>query len=197
MPLDRQKQVVDDIKAALKPPDGVSASVVGLPVLAAEANSALSSPWRRGLTLLAALAGVFLVLFAVRRSAREAAVPLIPIALATGWSGLRAVHPRPAAGPARGGPQPDVGDARRARDRDLDRVQRAAVGALPPGARRRGRARRSGDRADLRAPPAAAVLASGGTAIAGFAALIVSDIRMLRDFGIVTVVDLTVSRCSA
>ena len=39
----------------------------------------------------------------------------------------------------------------------------------------------------------AAVLASGTTAIAGFAALIASDIRMLRDFGIVTVVDLTVS----
>jgi predicted RND superfamily exporter protein len=37
------------------------------------------------------------------------------------------------------------------------------------------------------------VLASGTTAIAGFAALIASDIRMLRDFGIVTVVDLTVS----
>jgi uncharacterized protein len=31
------------------------------------------------------------------------------------------------------------------------------------------------------------------TAIAGFAVLIVSDIRMLRDFGFVTVVDLTVS----
>jgi predicted RND superfamily exporter protein len=39
----------------------------------------------------------------------------------------------------------------------------------------------------------AAVMASGATAIAGFAALIASDIRMLRDFGIVTVVDLTVS----
>ena len=39
----------------------------------------------------------------------------------------------------------------------------------------------------------AAVLASGTTAIAGFAALVASDIRMLRDFGIVTVVDLTVS----
>jgi uncharacterized protein len=39
----------------------------------------------------------------------------------------------------------------------------------------------------------AAVLASGATAIAGFAALIASDIRMLRDFGIVTVVDLSVS----
>ncbi len=31
------------------------------------------------------------------------------------------------------------------------------------------------------------------TAIAGFAVLVLSDIRMLRDFGFVTVVDLTVS----
>jgi hypothetical protein len=38
-----------------------------------------------------------------------------------------------------------------------------------------------------------AVLASGVTAIAGFAVLIVSDIRMLRDFGIVTVIDLAVA----
>jgi uncharacterized membrane protein YdfJ with MMPL/SSD domain len=37
------------------------------------------------------------------------------------------------------------------------------------------------------------VLASGATAIAGFGTLIVSDIQMLQDFGIVTVVDLTVS----
>ncbi|MGH2987753.1 MAG: MMPL family transporter, partial [Solirubrobacterales bacterium] len=38
-----------------------------------------------------------------------------------------------------------------------------------------------------------AVLASGITAIAGFAALIATDIRMLRDFGIVTVIDLSVA----
>jgi uncharacterized protein len=37
------------------------------------------------------------------------------------------------------------------------------------------------------------VLASGTTAIAGFAVLMVSDIRMLRDFGFVTVIDLTVA----
>ena len=36
-------------------------------------------------------------------------------------------------------------------------------------------------------------MASGVTAIAGFAVLAASDIRMLRDFGILTVVDLTVS----
>ena len=39
----------------------------------------------------------------------------------------------------------------------------------------------------------AAVTASGVTAIAGFAVLMVSDIRMLRDFGLVTVVDLSVA----
>ena len=38
-----------------------------------------------------------------------------------------------------------------------------------------------------------AVLASGITAIAGFAALIATDIRMLRDFGLVTVLDLGVA----
>ena len=36
----------------------------------------------------------------------------------------------------------------------------------------------------------AAVIASGATAIAGFAVLIASDVQMLRDFGLVTVVDL-------
>ena len=37
------------------------------------------------------------------------------------------------------------------------------------------------------------MLASGITAIAGFAVLIATDIRMLRDFGLVTVVDLAVA----
>ena len=44
MPLDRQKEVVDDIKRRLDPPDGVQRGRGGLPVLAAEANGALSSP---------------------------------------------------------------------------------------------------------------------------------------------------------
>src|ERR671923_107966 len=191
MPLDRQKEVVDDIKSRLDPPAGVQASVVGLPVLAAEANGALSSTWRRGLTLVAALVGVFLVLLAARRSVRGAAVPLIPIALATGWSGgllfLLGLLPGPLA--------VDLNpmsvtlaalviaistefsvllSARYQRERD--------GGAGPARA------------IDLAyASTGAAVLASGVTAIAGFAVLIASDIRMLRDFGIVTVLDLTVS----
>src|SRR5213078_2612614 len=39
----------------------------------------------------------------------------------------------------------------------------------------------------------AAVLASGVTAIAGFGVLVLSSITMLRDFGFVTVIDLTAS----
>jgi uncharacterized protein len=191
MPLDRQKEVVDDIKERLDPPEGVTASVVGLPVLAAEANGALSSLWRRALTLLAALAGVFLVLLAVRRSSRSAAVPLIPIALASGWSAgllfLLGLLPGPF-------------------EVDLNPMS-VTLGALVIAistefsvllSSRYSQEREAG------AGPAraieltyattgAAVLASGATAIAGFAALIASDIKMLRDFGILTVVDLTVS----
>ena len=191
MPLDRQKQVVDDIKARLDPPPGVEASVVGLPVLVAEANGALSSPWRRGLTLVAALAGVFLVLLAVRRSARQAAVPLIPIALATGWSGgvlfLLGLLP--------GSLEVDLNP--------MSVTLGALVIAISTEFSVLLSARYAQERAAGAGPARAieltyastgtAVLASGATAIAGFAALIASDIRMLRDFGIVTVVDLTVS----
>ena len=191
MPLDRQEEVVKDIRERLDPPPGVEASVVGLPVLAAEANGALASPWRRGLTLLAALAGVLLVLLLVRRSLREAAVPLIPIALATGWSaGVLFI----------------LGLLPGSLEVDLNPMS-VTLGALVIAistefsvllSARYLQERKAG------AGPAraieltyastgAAVLASGATAIAGFAALIASDILMLRDFGIVTVVDLTVS----
>jgi uncharacterized protein len=191
MPLDRQKEVVDDIKSRLKPPDGVEASVVGLPVLAAEANGALSSPWRRALTLIAALAGVFLVLLAARRSIRQAAVPLIPIALATGWSGLVLFVLGLLPGPF----EVDLNPM----SVTLSALVIAISTEFSVLLSSRYRQERQGGAGPGRAielayaSTGAAVLASGVTAIAGFAALVFSDIRMLRDFGIVTVVDLTVS----
>jgi hydrophobe/amphiphile efflux-3 (HAE3) family protein len=191
MPLDRQKQVVDDIKRRLDPPPGVQASVVGLPVLAAEANASLSSPWRRGLTLLAALAGVFLVLLLVRRSLRRAAIPLIPIALATGWSGgvvfLLGLLPGPL--------EVDLNPMSVTLSALVIAIS-TEFSVLLSSRYRQERERGAGPARAIEltyASTGAAVLASGATAIAGFAALIASDIRMLRDFGIVTVVDLTVS----
>jgi uncharacterized protein len=184
MPLDRQKQVIDDIRRELNPPPGVEASLTGLPVLAAESNDALASPWRRLLTLLAGLAAVFLVLLAVRREPRQAAIPLIPIAFATGWSALVLYALQIPLNP-------------------LSATLGALVIAISTEFSVLLSARYRDERDDGWEPAralqrtyrstGAAVLASGVTATAGFAALIATDIKMLRDFGIVTVVDLTVS----
>ena len=185
MPLDEQQRVIDSVRKRLKsaPPD-VSADVVGLPVLAAESNSKLSSEWRRALMLLAGLAAVFLVLLGIRRRADLAAIPLIPIAFATGWSALILfvigipLNPMSAT----------LGALVIAISTEFSVLLSARY-------REEREAGASPERAiDLTyASTGAAVLASGTTAIAGFAALIASDIQMLRQFGIVTVVDLTVS----
>jgi uncharacterized protein len=137
------------------------------------------------------LGGFFFVFFVLPRSAPEAAVPLIPIALATGWSGLVLFI---------------LGLLPGAFEVDLNPMS-VTLGALVIAISTefsvllsaRYRQEREGGAGPARAielayaSTGAAVLASGATAIAGFAALIFSDIRMLRDFGIVTVVDLTVS----
>ena len=113
--LEAQHEVIEDMRGRLDPPAGVRATVAGLPVLAADANHALSDPLRRLLTALAGLAAVALALFAVYRSWTRAWVPLVPIALATGWSALVLwligvpLNPMSAA-------------LERAGDRDLDRV---------------------------------------------------------------------------
>lgn len=185
MPLDRQQEVIQSLRDRLNPPPGVTAAVAGAPVLVAEGNAALASPWRRLFTLVAGLALVFLVLYWVRgRRFDAAAVPLMPIALATGWSSfvLWAMHiPLNPLSAALGALVIAISteftvllSARYAEEREK--------GAGPADALRL-----------TFASTGAAVFASGTTAIAGFAALIASDIRMLRDFGIVTVVDLTVS----
>ena len=52
--LERQQQIIDDMRDRLDPPHGVTARLAGLPVLAAEANAALSDPLRRLGTLVVA-----------------------------------------------------------------------------------------------------------------------------------------------
>jgi hypothetical protein len=184
MPLDRQAEVIRGMRDALHPPAGVAAELAGLPVLAAEANAAVSSPWRRLATLLAGLAAVALVLLAALRAWRRALVPLVPIALATGWSALVLFAIRIPLNP-------------------MSVVLGALVIAIATEFSVLLAERYRGERMAGHAPAealqrtyrstGAAVLASGTTAIAGFAVLVVSDIKMLRDFGFVTVVDLTVA----
>jgi predicted RND superfamily exporter protein len=184
MPLDRQQKVIDTMRRELNPPPGVHAELVGLPVMAAEANAKVSSAWRRLLTVLAGLAAVSLALLAVYRRAQRALVPLVPIALAGGWSALVLFAVRIPLNPLSvtlGALVIAIATEFSVLLSERYRQERAA-GHDPPEALAR-TYRSTG----------AAVLASGATAIAGFAVLVVSDIRMLRDFGAVTVVDLLVS----
>ncbi|HUR87343.1 MAG TPA: MMPL family transporter [Solirubrobacteraceae bacterium] len=185
-PLDRQKRVLDEMRARLgddRPP-GVSAALAGLPVLAADANADVSSGGRRLLTLLAGLLAVALVLLVALRGVRRALVPLVPIALATGWSALILFALRIPLNPM----SVTLGALVVAISTEFsvllsERYRQERRAGHDPGAALQRTYRSTG----------AAVLASGTTAIAGFLVLIVSDIRMLRDFGFVTVVDLTVS----
>jgi uncharacterized protein len=184
MPLSRQQRVIEYMRAHMHPPSGVSAELAGLPVLAAQADASLSSSGRRMLMLLAGLVAVGLVLLLVLRTVRRALVPLVPIALATGWSSLILFATRIPLNP-----------------------MSAALGALVIAIStefsvllsERFRAERSAglSPADALARTyrftGSAVLASGITAIAGFGLLALSSITMLRDFGLVTLVDLSVS----
>jgi uncharacterized protein len=189
MPLDEQQELIGDVReqidppgAGAAPPPGVGAQIAGLPVLAAEANEDLSSS-RYWLTAVGLLA-VAVVLLAVYRSARRALVPLIPIVLATGWSALVLwaigipLNPMSAT----------LGVLVIAIATEFSVILSARFGEERAAGRSVGEALRS-----TYSRTGAAVLASGLTAIAGFAALIATEIRMLRDFGIVTVVDLAVA----
>jgi hypothetical protein len=182
--LDEQKAIMDRMRERLEPPRGVRAELVGLPVLAAEANALISSDWRRLLTLVLGLVAVFTVLYVALRGVRRAAVPLVPIALATGWSALVLFALRIPLNPM----SATLGALVIAISTEfsvlLSERYRAERAAGHPSAQALAR---------TYATTGVAVLASGATAIAGFAVLVLSDIRMLRDFGFVTVIDLTVS----
>lgn len=184
LPLERQYEVLETMRRELDPPPGVSARLAGLPVLAAEANERLASPWRRLATLLGGLLAVALVLLAALRNARRALVPLVPIALATGWSALVIFLLRVPLNP-------------------LSLMLSALVVAIATEfsvlLAERFRAERASGLGVTDALAAtyrstgAAVLASGLTATAGFGVLVFSDIKMLRDFGAVTAIDLGVA----
>jgi hypothetical protein len=184
MPLAKQQRVIQYMGSQLHPPPGVTARLAGLPVLAAQANSALSSSSRRLLTLVAGLIAVGLVLLAVFRDVRRALVPLIPIALATGWSALILYATRIPLNPM----SATLGALVIAISTEFsvllaERYRRERLAGATT-AEALSRTYQSTGRA---------VLASGITAIAGFGVLVASDITMLRDFGFVTLIDLTVS----
>jgi predicted RND superfamily exporter protein len=145
----------------------------------------VASPWRRLEALLAGLAAVALVLaIAFRGDPRRALLPLVPIALASGWSALILFAVRVPLNPMSVtlgalviAISTEFSVLLSERHRQERLAGHDAVQALRRTYRHTG----------------AAVAASGATAIAGFGVLALSDIRMLRDFGLVTLIDLSVS----
>jgi hydrophobe/amphiphile efflux-3 (HAE3) family protein len=180
--IERVRGEVGDPGSPGGPPPGVEVELAGLPVIAAAAAADLSSS-RYWLTL-AGLAAVLLVLLAVYRSPRRAMLPLVPVLFATGWSALVLwisgipLNPMSAA----------LGALTVAIATEFSVILAARFHEERTGGRSLTEALRL-----TYARTGAAVFASAITAIAGFAVLIVSDVGMLRDFGLVTVVDLGVA----
>ncbi|HYH62822.1 MAG TPA: MMPL family transporter [Solirubrobacterales bacterium] len=229
MPFDDQKELVDEMRAlvdtpgaepppegteiSVTPPSGSEVNVLGLAVLAADANASLGS--NRYLLTLAGLGAVALVLFGVGflpaarrlrksgdggygaaagKAVRRALVPLIPVVLAPGWSAL-----------VLEGAQLDLNP------------MSATLGALVIAIatefsvllsaryyEERERGESVGEALRLTySRTGAAVIASGLTAIAGFAVLALAApvqaifgtdaIRMLTEFGLVGVIDLAIA----
>jgi uncharacterized protein len=229
MPFDEQKELVDEMRAlvtapgaepppegvevSIEPPAGAEVEVLGLAVLAADANASLGS--NRYLLTFAGLAAVALVLFGVGyapaamrlrkagesgyrdaagKAARRALVPLIPVILAPGWSAL----------------------VLEGAGLDLNPMS-ATLGALVIAIatefsvllsaryyEERERGESVGEALRLTyARTGSAVIASGLTAIAGFAVLALAAvvtpifggdaIRMLTEFGLVGVIDLVIA----
>jgi hydrophobe/amphiphile efflux-3 (HAE3) family protein len=185
-PLDEQQQLIEGIREQVDaeggPPPGTEVELAGLPVIAAEANAELSSS--RYWLPLAGLAAVALTLLAAFRSLRRALVPLVPVVLATGWSALVIAVLGVPLNPM----SATLGALVIAIATEFSvilaaRYEYEREAGLTVGEALRLTYSRTGT----------AVLASGVTAIAGFAALAATDIRMLRDFGLVTVADLVVA----
>nr|WP_246851739.1 MMPL family transporter [Patulibacter sp. SYSU D01012] len=185
-PLDRQRATIDAVRraAAAGRPAGVDATVTGLPTLAADASASISSPARRILTLLGTLVLVAGLLLAATRSARRGLLPVLPVALAAGWSGLLTW--------ALGLPL-----------NPLSVVLGTLIVAIGTEfgvllLERYGQERAAGHPdavalARTAASTGRAVGASAATTVAGFGVLAVSDFPLLRQFGLITVLDLLVA----
>jgi predicted RND superfamily exporter protein len=134
--------------------------------------------------LAVGLLAVGLVLLVVLRTVRRALVPLVPIALATGWSSLILFATRIPLNPM----SATLGALVIAISTEFsvllsERFRQERRAGLAPAQALARTYRFTGS----------AVLVSGITAIAGFGVLALSSITMLRDFGLVTLIDLSVS----
>jgi hydrophobe/amphiphile efflux-3 (HAE3) family protein len=180
--IDRVQEEVGEPGSATGPPPGVKVELAGLPVIASAAAADLSGS--RDWLTAGGLLAVALLLLAVYRSLSRALLPLLPVLFASGWAALVLwlsgipLNPMSAA----------LGTLTVAIATEFSVILSARF------YEERGAGRGMADALHLAyARTGAAVLASGITASVGFGVLIASDVTMLRDFGLVTVIDLVVA----
>jgi len=187
MSIDKQQDVIADMRRQLDPPTGVHAKLAGETVLAADTADFVFNG--RTLVLLALVLLLSLLvatgvrsLGAIRTRFGPALVSMLPVAIAVGWSALILIvlgvdlNPMSATLPALV-------------------VGLSGYGVIMLSDRYR-EARASGQSAETAVTSAyrggSVLLASGFVALTGFAILIVPDVRMLRSFGAVAVLDLAI-----
>ncbi len=176
----RMAEVLDSILKDANPPAGSSLAAGGAMTLMAQGASKFTEG--REIQIILGLIGVFLVLLAVYQRIRRALIPVIPIALVTGWSsGVMYLL-----------------------DMDLNPLT-AMLGALIVGVGAEFSilllARYAEEQSNGLSPEeaiqravgtvGAAISASALTSIGGFGALIASSFPAMRDFGFLTVINVS------
>ena len=164
------------------PPAGVEAELTGLPVVVTDSLDRLAG--NRYLLALSAILAVAIVLLIFWRSLARVVVPLVPVVAAVGWSSLVIA--------ALGIPLNPLSAILAV----MVIAIAAEFGVILAARYRQEREAGQGPEAALRSTygkTGVAVAASGVTAIAGFGALVASDVGILREFGLIAVVDLGVA----
>ena len=184
-----QSEAIDLIRDAVERdersgliPDGYRAEVAGLPVIISESLETLTDA--RYLLIMVAMVAIALVLLIAFRSWRRALLALAPIPIAVGWSSLATAF--------LGLPLNPLSVVLAVMVIAITAEFSVILSARYRQERRAGLDTRSG-LATTYGRTGAAVLASGVTAIAGFAALGASDVGILREFGLIAVIDLGIA----
>ncbi|MFZ9669107.1 MAG: MMPL family transporter [Solirubrobacterales bacterium] len=168
--------------AAGSPPDGVTAEVTGVPVVLAQSLDRLSG--ERYILLLVSLVAVTAVLLVTGRSFSRMSSVMLPVLIAVGWSSLLLATIGLPLNPLSAvlsvmvvAVSTEFGVILSSRYREELASGSRSVEAMRAAYGRTGMA----------------VAASAVTALAGFAALGASDIPVVREFGLVAVLDLAVA----
>lgn len=184
-----QSEAIDLIRDAVERdqrsgriPDGYRAEVAGLPVIISESLETLTDA--RYLLVVVAMVVIALVLLIAFRSWRRTLLALAPIPIAVGWSSLATAF--------LGLPLNPLSVVLAVMVIAITAEFSVILSARYRQERRAGLDTRSG-LATTYGRTGAAVLASGVTAIAGFAALGASDVGILREFGLIAVIDLGIA----